>query len=81
MRIDGGVATSTRQTLVDDFQNNANVRAAVLSIKAAGTGITLTVRARLIWPSNANVRAAVLSIKAAGTGLTLTVRARLIGWW
>ncbi len=44
MRIDGSVKTSDRQALVNDFQNNRDLRAAVLSIKAAGTGLTLTVR-------------------------------------
>ena len=44
MRIDGSVKTNTRQALVNDFQNNRDLRAAVLSIQAAGTGLTLTVR-------------------------------------
>ena len=44
MRIDGSVKTNTRQALVNDFQNNHDLRAAVLSIQAAGTGLTLTVR-------------------------------------
>lgn len=43
MRIDGSVKTSARQALVNDFQNNGDLRAAVLSIQAAGTGLTLTV--------------------------------------
>ena len=43
MRIDGSVKTNTRQALVNDFQNNRDLRAAVLSIQAAGTGLTLTV--------------------------------------
>ncbi len=45
MRIDGSVKTSARADLVNDFQNNRDIRAAVLSIQAAGTGLTLTVRA------------------------------------
>ena len=48
MRIDGSVKTSARQALVNDFQNNRDLRAAVLSIQAAGTGLTLTVRS-LFW--------------------------------
>ena len=73
MRIDGGVATSTRQGLVDDFQNNAGVRAAVLSIRAAGTGLTLTVR--LIWlragaPGGFRVRGGASSM-AVMSGLLL----------
>ena len=36
MRIDGSVATSSRQAMVNDFQNNSDLRCAVLSIKAAG---------------------------------------------
>ena len=44
MLIDGSVKTNTRQALVNDFQNNRDLRAAVLSIQAAGTGLTLTVR-------------------------------------
>ncbi|EIE23396.1 P-loop containing nucleoside triphosphate hydrolase protein [Coccomyxa subellipsoidea C-169] len=42
MRIDGSVKTSARADLVNDFQNNRDIRAAVLSIQAAGTGLTLT---------------------------------------
>ena len=54
MRIDGSVKTNTRQALVNDFQNNRDLRAAVLSIQAAGTGLTLTVR-----PSSRSIRLSV----------------------
>jgi SNF2 family DNA or RNA helicase len=50
MRIDGSVKTSARQELVNDFQNNSDMRAAVLSIQASGTGLTLTVRKRARCP-------------------------------
>jgi len=42
MRIDGGVAAGKRQGLVDEFQTDGGMRAAVLSIAAAGVGLTLT---------------------------------------
>lgn len=42
MRIDGGVAAGKRQGLVDEFQTTRDMRAAVLSISAAGVGLTLT---------------------------------------
>lgn len=48
MRIDGSVKTSARQDLVNSFQNNSDIRAAVLSIQAAGTGLTLTVKPILL---------------------------------
>jgi len=41
--IDGSVPGSRRQGLVDTFQQDGRVRAAVLSIQAAGVGLTLTV--------------------------------------
>lgn len=44
IRIDGSVKTNSRQDLVNNFQNDRDIRAAVLSIHAAGTGLTLTVR-------------------------------------
>ena len=45
IRIDGKTPASGRQKLVDSFQQNEDVRVALLSIRAAGTGLTLTVRA------------------------------------
>lgn len=43
IRIDGSTPPETRGGLVDKFQHNADVRLAILSINAAGTGLTLTV--------------------------------------
>ena len=42
--IDGSVAPSKRQGLVNDFQGDSRVKVALLSIQAAGVGLTLTVR-------------------------------------
>uniref|UniRef100_A0A0A9D1M8 Helicase C-terminal domain-containing protein n=1 Tax=Arundo donax TaxID=35708 RepID=A0A0A9D1M8_ARUDO len=42
IRIDGKTPVTTRQTLVTDFQNKDDIRAAVLSIKAGGFGLILT---------------------------------------
>ena len=42
--IDGSVDPKKRQGLVDNFQLQPNVKAAILSIQAAGVGLTLTVR-------------------------------------
>ena len=43
IRIDGSTPPETRAGLVDKFQLNSDVRVAILSINAAGTGLTLTV--------------------------------------
>ncbi|KAH7526822.1 hypothetical protein JRO89_XSUnG0049000 [Xanthoceras sorbifolium] len=42
IRIDGGTPAASRQALVTDFQEKDDIRAAVLSIKAGGVGLTLT---------------------------------------
>lgn len=42
IRIDGSTTNTSRQPLVDHFQNTPSCRVAVLSIMAAGVGITLT---------------------------------------
>lgn len=62
IRIDGSVPPQRRQTLVNDFQQRGDVRAAVLSISAAGTGLTLTaasvvVFAELSWTPGQVVQA------------------------
>ena len=43
IRIDGKTPASERQALVNRFQENEDCRVAVLSIRAAGVGLTLTV--------------------------------------
>lgn len=48
IRIDGQVAQGVRHSLVQSFQNDSDVRAALLSIKAAGVGLTLTVSGRVL---------------------------------
>ena len=58
IQIDGRVPASQRQKLVDDFQNDTEIRVAILSITAAGTGLTLTaattvVIAELHWTAAA----------------------------
>lgn len=42
MRIDGSTSAKKRNINVETFQADANIRIAILSIAAAGTGITLT---------------------------------------
>lgn len=42
IRIDGSVPPAARMALVDRFQTDASIRAAVLSISATGVGLTLT---------------------------------------
>lgn len=44
IRIDGSTPPAERQRLVNTFQENADVKIAILSIKAAGVGLTMTVR-------------------------------------
>ncbi|KAK2969683.1 hypothetical protein RJ640_025860 [Escallonia rubra] len=49
IRIDGGTPAVSRQALVTDFQEKDAVKAAVLSIKAGGVGITLTAASTVIF--------------------------------
>uniref|UniRef100_A0A0E0EEY1 Helicase ATP-binding domain-containing protein n=1 Tax=Oryza meridionalis TaxID=40149 RepID=A0A0E0EEY1_9ORYZ len=49
IRIDGQTPVSVRQTLVTDFQNKDDIKAAVLSIKAGGVGLTLTAASTVIF--------------------------------
>ncbi|KAG6597594.1 SWI/SNF-related matrix-associated actin-dependent regulator of chromatin subfamily A-like protein 1, partial [Cucurbita argyrosperma subsp. sororia] len=49
IRIDGGTPSATRQALVADFQQKDSIRAAVLSIRAAGVGLTLTAASTVIF--------------------------------
>jgi len=54
MRIDGSTPAAKRQQNVEDFQQDDTMRIAILSIMAAGTGITLTrvsecVMGELFW--------------------------------
>lgn len=49
IRIDGSTPTSSRQALVTDFQEKDSIKAAVLSIKAAGVGLTLTAASTVIF--------------------------------
>ena len=42
MRIDGSTPAATRQANVEAFQSDDTMRIAILSIMAAGTGVTLT---------------------------------------
>ncbi|CAN0928138.1 SWI/SNF-related matrix-associated actin-dependent regulator of chromatin subfamily A-like protein 1 [Linum grandiflorum] len=49
IRIDGGTPSSDRQALVTDFQENDAIKAAVLSIKAGGVGLTLTAASTVIF--------------------------------
>ncbi|KAG2372651.1 hypothetical protein C9374_013659 [Naegleria lovaniensis] len=42
IRIDGSTDSSKRQTLVTNFKQNGHCRVAILSIKAAGVGYTMT---------------------------------------
>ncbi|KAI7838398.1 hypothetical protein COHA_007802 [Chlorella ohadii] len=49
IRIDGSTPPSQRQSLVNKFQENSDVRVAILSIKAAGTGLTLTAASTVVF--------------------------------
>ncbi|KAK3017222.1 hypothetical protein RJ639_007140 [Escallonia herrerae] len=49
IRIDGGSPAASRQALVTDSQEKDAVKAAVLSIKAGGVGITLTAASTVIF--------------------------------
>lgn len=49
IKIDGAVSGESRAERVDRFQNDPNIRAAVLSIKACNAGITLTAANTVIF--------------------------------
>lgn len=49
IRIDGGTPAASRQALVTEFQEKDDVKAAVLSIKAGGVGLTLTAASTVIF--------------------------------
>lgn len=49
IRIDGSTPASSRQTLVTKFQDREDIKVAVLSIRAAGIGVTLTAASTVIF--------------------------------
>lgn len=49
IRIDGSTSTEKRQAYVDRFQEDPSVRLAVLSLMAAGTGLTLTASSTVVF--------------------------------
>jgi hypothetical protein len=49
VRIDGSTSQPDRHTAVQRFQNDPNVRLAILSIKAAGQGLTLTAASTVVF--------------------------------
>ncbi|KAM3337481.1 SWI/SNF matrix-associated actin-dependent regulator of chromatin subfamily A-like protein 1 [Capsicum galapagoense] len=49
IRIDGSTPSALRQDLVTDFQEKETIKAAVLSIKAGGIGLTLTAASTVIF--------------------------------
>lgn len=62
MRIDGSTPAHTRQKNVEEFQNDPDMRIAILSIMAAGTGVTLTkvtecVMGELFWVPGVMIQA------------------------
>jgi SWI/SNF-related matrix-associated actin-dependent regulator 1 of chromatin subfamily A len=49
IRIDGSVSASDRQAAVTRFQSDDTVRVAILSLRAAGQGLTLTAAATVVF--------------------------------
>ncbi|KAM2888330.1 hypothetical protein FF1_012071 [Malus domestica] len=49
IRIDGSIPTVARQAYVTEFQEKDSIKAAVLSIKAGGVGLTLTAASTVIF--------------------------------
>lgn len=49
IRIDGSTNLDKRHKYVNDFQTKDNIKIAILSIKAAGTGLTLTKASTVIF--------------------------------
>ncbi|XP_050219877.1 uncharacterized protein LOC126670238 isoform X2 [Mercurialis annua] len=49
IRIDGSTPSASRESLVSDFQAKDTIKAAVLSIRAGGVGLTLTAASTVIF--------------------------------
>lgn len=49
IRIDGKTPPKHRTRMVDEFQSDDTIRVAILSITAAGCGITLTAAATVVF--------------------------------
>ena len=49
IRIDGSTPSHSRANLVESFQTNESVRVAILSIRAAGVGLTLTAASTVVF--------------------------------
>lgn len=49
IRIDGSTPVTSRQSLVNQFQEKSDIKAAVLSIRAGGIGLTLTAASTVIF--------------------------------
>lgn len=49
IRIDGKTPSTERSQLVSKFQDDDSVRVAILSIKAAGVGLTLTAASTVVF--------------------------------
>ncbi|KAM7265797.1 hypothetical protein ACFE04_003480 [Oxalis oulophora] len=49
IKIDGSTPAASRQALVTDFQEKDSIKAAVLSIRAGGVGLTLTAASTVIF--------------------------------
>jgi SNF2 family DNA or RNA helicase len=60
VRIDGRTPSIERAVLVNRFQNEPEIRVAVLSIQACGQGITLTVASDVVFGELHRVPAALL---------------------
>ncbi|QHO50660.1 SWI/SNF-related matrix-associated actin-dependent regulator of chromatin subfamily A-like protein [Arachis hypogaea] len=68
--IDGGTLAASRQQLVTDFQEKDYIKAAVLSIKAGGVGLTLTAASTVIfaeqsWTPSDLIRPMIVLIELA----------------
>ena len=49
IRIDGSTPATDRSRLVNSFQDDDDMRVAILSIKAAGVGLTLTAASTVVF--------------------------------
>lgn len=49
IRLDGEIGPETRKKKVDLFQEDSNIKAALLSVTAMGTGFTLTAASTVIF--------------------------------
>ncbi|XP_052112654.1 uncharacterized protein LOC107462208 isoform X10 [Arachis duranensis] len=79
--IDGGTPAASRQQLVTDFQEKDYIKAAVLSIKAGGVGLTLTAASTVIFTEQSWTPGDLIQAKDRAYRIGLISKYILVGMW